>query len=629
LSPRRHQVALAFAEALLPGGRILDGAGPATVARFEHGFAALGTGGVRGYRALLDIIEYSTLPRYRSRFSRLARQEREAVLERWLTGAFWQQAALFVLGFAVKNAHFDDPELFAKMGCVYDRSGAAAPARWMQQVYRAEDLPDEEIECDAVVVGTGAGGAVVAKELAEAGLAVVMVEEGAYFTRRDFTGRSADCMGKLYRHGGRTLAIGNAVIPIPLGRTVGGTTTVNSGTCFRTPDWVLERWRDELGLREFTPEHMAPYFDKVERELKIEEAKADYLGGAARVIARGCDKLGWSHHALRRNAPECDGQGVCMFGCPTDAKRSTNVSYVPMALERAAMLITGLRAERVLLEGGRAAGIEGLTSESGRRLRLRARAVVLACGALITPAFLLRQRLLAGNRHVGRHLTIHPAVAATALFNEELRAFEAIPQGYCVNEFHREGILLEGSTAPFDSGAVMFNLVGRELVEIMEQYDRVASFGAMVSEPRGAGRVRILPGGRSLIEYWVSRDVRDMIHEAMVHICEIFFAAGAARVFPGVQGIKEFRSASEVRDFAVARVRARDFIITAYHPLGTCRIAPDPDSGVLDPDHEAHGLSGLYVCDGSAVPTSPAVNPQVTIMAMATRAAERIARRLR
>jgi choline dehydrogenase-like flavoprotein len=170
-------------------------------------------------------------------------------------------------------------------------------------------------------------GAVVAKELAEAGYAVVMLEEGEYRTRREFTGRPSDSLSALYRRPGESYCIGNAIIPIPLGRSVGGTTTINSGTCLRAPDAVLERWREELGLDEFTPEQMRPYFERVERELQVAEAKAEYLGGVARVVARGCEALGWSHHALRRNAPDCDGQGVCCFGSPTDAKRSTNLSH--------------------------------------------------------------------------------------------------------------------------------------------------------------------------------------------------------------------------------------------------------------------------------------------------------------
>jgi len=299
-----------------------------------------------------------------------------------------------------------------------------------------------------------------------------------------------------------------------------------------------------------------------------------------------------------------------------------------MALERAAMLVTGCRAERVLVEDGRAVGIEARALADGRTLRVRARAVVLACGALLTPVFLMRQRLLRHSPQLGRNLTIHPAIAATGLFDEEARAFDAIPQGYCVDEFHDDGILMEGCTAPLGDGGTLFNLVGRELIEVMEAYDRVASFGAMVAEKRGAGRVRLLPGGRVLIQYRVTAAVRERLQRAMVSIGEIFFAAGASRVFPAMHGIKEFRSLDELRAFARRRVSARDFSLTAYHPLGTCRIGVGPADSVLDAEHHVHEVPGLYVVDGSSLPCSPAVNPQITIMALATRPAERLAARL-
>lgn len=623
-SSRQRQLAVAFAESFLPAGRFLPAAGAASVERLETLLAGFGNNAVRAYAALLQSLEYSTLLRYRARFSRLPRQQRQAVLECALAGGRGSRMRLLALGFPLKTAHFDDAVIFEQVGCVYDRSGRTQAAKWMQNVCSAEEVCEDEIAGDVVVVGTGAGGAVVAKELAEAGLAVVMLEEGSYHTRADFTGRAADSVGKLYRDAGATFSFGNTVIPIPLGCTVGGTTAINSGTCFRTPPAVLARWRDEFGLSEFTPEHMEPYFDKVERELGVAEADAKYLGGVARVVARGCDTLGWSHHALARNAPECDGQGVCVFGCPTDAKRSTNVSYVPMALQRAAMLVTGVRAERVLVEHGRAAGVAARSLASGKLLRVRARTVVLACGALHTPALLLRQGLLRGNKALGRNLTIHPAVAASALFDEDIRAYQSIPQGYCVDEFAHQGILLEGSTASYEAASALFNLVGDRLVEVVEAYDRVASFGAMVSERCGGGRVRVLPRGRSLVSYWVSEDVRGRLQQAMVRICEIFLAAGAQQIFPAMQREVTFASRSDVVAFGASKASARDFMLTAYHPLGTCRIGADSRSSVIDPYHQAHQLPGLFVCDGSAVPTSPTVNPQITIMAMATRAAERI-----
>lgn len=617
-----------MATAFFPDGRTLSGAGPDTVARLERLLLSYGPAALRAFAHGLGLLEHSTWMRHRARFSDLSRDERERVLQCWLAGNILQRSLMMTLGLALKHAHFDDPAFFRRFGCLYDRSARQEPARWMQQVHDGADLGDGDLECDVVVVGTGAGGAVAASVLAEAGLAVVMVEEGRYFTREHFTGRAGDALTRLYRTTAQMLALGNAAVLVPTGRTVGGTTTINSGTCFRTPDRVLEHWHDELGLEDFSPSRMAPHFEQVEAVLGVAEAKPEHLGGAARIVARGCDKLGWSHHALRRNAPDCDGQGVCVFGCPSGAKRSTNVSYVPLALEHAAMLVTGVRAERVLVDGGRATGIEMRVVASQRLVRVRSRAVVLACGALLTPALLLRQGLLRANRHLGRHLTIHPTVAATGMFDEELRSFEGIPQGWCVDEFAREGILLEGGTPSIDAAASVFNLAGRELMDVMEQYDRTATFGAMVCERNGAGRVRVLPGGRTIIQYWIDDELRCRMQKALVCIGQILFAAGASRVFPTIASPAQLRSPADLSAFSRSRTRARDFLATAYHPLGTCRIGTAPDNSVLAPDHQVHGLPGLYVCDGSAVPTSPEVNPQITIMAMATRAAGHLASRL-
>jgi choline dehydrogenase-like flavoprotein len=435
---------------------------------------------------------------------------------------------------------------------------------------------------------------------------------------------------KLYRDMGATLSVGNAVIPIPLGRTVGGTTAINSGTCYRTPDRVLREWAVHFGLDELSPEKLAPHFARVEATLGVAPAETRYLGGVARVIARGCDALGYKHQPLRRNAPECDGQGVCCFGCPTDAKRSTNVSYVPLALKAGATLFTGLRAERVMVDGGRAVGVvaSARLPDGGRRtLTVRARATVVSCGSLLTPLVLEASGIGTSSRQLGRNLSIHPALGVMALFDEKLDGANAIPQGYAIEQFHDEGILFEGAFAPLDLAAASFTMIGPRFVELLESYDRIACFGVMI-EDVSRGRVRRGPGGRPLITYsLVDHDVA-RLKRAVEILARVYFAAGARTVFPLVHGFDELHDLDDVERLRRATLRARDFEITAYHPLGTARMGHDPSSSVVGPDHQVHDTAGVYVADGSVVPSSPAVNPQVTIMALATRAAEQIARKV-
>jgi choline dehydrogenase-like flavoprotein len=485
---------------------------------------------------------------------------------------------------------------------------------------------------DVCVIGSGAGGAVAAAELAERGYEVVLLEEGSHHDPETFTAGPLEMMRRLYRDGSATATLGVPGIPVPLGRCLGGTTTINSGTCFRTPPGVLETWRRDHGLT-LDEATLDPYFARVEERIGVQSAPAATLSGNASVVARGAGVLGWHHLPLSRNVRECRGSGVCAFGCPRSAKQSTLVSYIPRALAQGARVLTDCRAARILHDGRRARGVQGwvLASGTGRRrfpFRVRARAVVLAAGAIHSPGLLSQSGLSRGPfSPVGRHLRIHPATKVAALLDEPLHAWAGVPQGYCVDQFHREGILLLGASPPVDIGGVLFQLVGRRLVELMEAYERVAAFAVMAEDP-SCGRVRIGPGGRPMIFYNVGREVLERIKRGVELIGTIFLEAGASRLFPMVQGFPEVRDRRGLEDLRSARIRPRDIFLSAYHPLGTCRIGKDPLRSVIDTNHQAHDLPGLYICDGSAVPTSVAVNPQETIMALATRAAEKIAARL-
>jgi choline dehydrogenase-like flavoprotein len=524
----------------------------------------------------------------------------------------------------LKIAHFDDPALYKQLGCVYDmHQKAEAKPAYMRDRVHAELGGDLAVECDVVVIGTGAGGAVVARELAEQGVAVVMVEEGAYFDRSDFTGRAFDLQQKLYRRGGATFSVGNLGIPIPLGQTVGGTTTVNSGTCYRTPDRVLAGWQHELGLHELGPDGLAKYFERVEGVLGVARGKPELLGGNGRVIARGCDALGLTrHHALARNAPDCDGQGVCCFGCPTDAKRSTNVSYVPLALRAGAELFARAKMTRIIVEQGRARGVVAKTPD-GHALTVRAKAVVIACGSILTPLVLARQKLAGRSGQLGKNLSIHPAAGALAEFDEQILPWKGIPQGYAIEDLHDEGILYEGVMVPLEMTMSVTQLIGPELVRLAESFDHVASFGFLVEDTSRGSVTEVM--GQPVIRYWLGDEDVAHIKRGLDVLAQIYFAAGARRVHLPVAGFDVLESVDELGRLRRSTIRARDLDLSAYHPLGTARMGLDPASSVVGPDHQCHDTPDLYIVDGASVPTALGVNPQVTIMAMATRAADRIA----
>ena len=628
LSPKGRAVALAIARGLFPTAtKNVPPVTERTIDRAEKIVSGAGAGMLARWEKLVMAAEHTARAQSRGRaFSSLPTSEASALLERWQNGNSAVRALAYALTGPIKIAHLDDPRVYLSLGCTYRWDSNERPAYMDRVVRGAEMTTNETVECDVVVVGTGAGGAVVAKELASRGLAVLLLEEGEYNGRPEFNGRAIEGVGRLWRDRGATGTLGNAFIPIPLGRTVGGSTAINTGTCWRAPDWVLDRWADELGLWDLAPDRMRPYYERVEQELGVARANPKYLGGVARVVARGCDALGYSHRALDRNAPDCDGAGVCDFGCPTDARRSTNVSYVPAAIRAGAELRTGLRAERVILENGRAAGVVA-RSATGHELCVRARATVLACGAMITPVMLERQGLGRRLPHLGKNLSVHPATVVSGLFDEEVRGYAAIPQGYCVDHFHDQGILFMGAAVPIDLAALQFPLAGDELVRVLDRYDGVATMGVMI-EDASRGSVRAGPGGKPIASYWLGREERERLRRGVEIMSRIFLAAGAREIFTGVHGHRRIDGPDGLAKLRGALPAAGDFVMMAFHPLGTCRMARSPEEGVVSPEHEVFGTKDLFVVDGSVVPSAPAVNPQETIMALAARAGEHLARRL-
>ncbi len=618
-----NAAAESLARAILPEGRVFPGGGERTVAAAEQRLADMSGGALRSLDKLCTFLDRAAVLRTGRRFRALSDDRRERLLQQWENDPIMRWP-LFLLSFMYKQVHFDDPEVYKTMGCVYEKGGSAEPAPWIRQVAQGPDLEgDDEIECDVVVVGTGAGGGVVGTELARKGYAVVFLEEGKLHQRDAFKGHAAESHRRFYRKSG-SVALGNGAIPIFMGKLVGGSTAINTGTCFRTPPWILNRWCEDIGTDDLSPERMAPYFDRVERDLQVAPGKPEYLGGLAKVVARGCESLGWRHRPIDRNAPDCDGQGVCDFGCPSGARRSTEISYIPQALRRGAMMYTEMRCERVLTENGRAVGVEAVQVGGDTKLTVRARAVILACGAIPTPAFLLGQGLANRSDQVGRNLSLHPCTIVSALFDHKVEGYKAIPQGYTSDQFLNQGILLSGASAPLDIGAAYFPFNGRRLMDTMEAYDRVASFMVIIRDD-SRGRVRRRKDGSPFVSYWLRRSDVDRLHRGMINVVDIFRAAGAVRYFPLIPRMPLLEDDADISRFRNAKLTARDPFLTSFHPMGTCRIGADPAHSVVDLDHQTHDVPGLFIVDGSNLPGPPSVNPQLTIMAMSARAADRIA----
>lgn len=630
LSEYEQQIVKAIAAACMPETKLLEGGGEGTLKRLLRFMRGMPKDFLTSFKALLWTVELASLPTRARPFSRLSRHDAEAFLDAWVNGSLHlQRSVLRAVLTPIKYAHFQDPKLFAHVGCRFELDVVKdEPARWTAQVMNGRELEGDdtlELEAEVVIVGTGAGGAAAAYELAKRGHAVLLLEEGDYHKRSSFRGRAPDATKLLYREMGLTIAWGNVGIPVFAGRAVGGSTVINSGTCYRVPERVFTRWRDRYGLSEYSSEQIGPYYEQVEAMLQVEPAKREYLGGVGRVVERGARALGMERHGpLRRNAPDCDGQGICCFGCPTGAKRSTDVSYVPEALKRGAQLLTAAKVEGVDIVAGRARGVHGRLA-NGRKFKVAAEATIIAGGALLTPLLLKRS----GLKHpmLGKNLSIHPATKVLALFDEVVDQSRGIPQGYTIEDLDRDGIMMEGGSTPFDVTSMGIPFVGGRYMDIMAKFPHLATFGLMVQD-YGRGSVSEGPGGRLLIRY--DLDPRDLVRlqRGVVRLSELFRAAGARRVFPFIAGNHELATAADVEALARRKLSPGDLEITAFHPLGTCRIGTDPRTSVLGPDQQTHEVESLYVMDGSAIPSSLGVNPQLTIMAMSLRASERLSARL-
>lgn len=493
---------------------------------------------------------------------------------------------------------------------------------------------DLHLACDVCIIGSGPGGAVVAKELAEKGHAVVLLEEGSHVLQSECNGMPLPGLMRTYRDGGATGTIGNTAISVTMGRCIGGSSTVNSATCFRTPDTVLANWRRDLGLDRLTPENLNPHFERVETILNVTRLPWEVLGKNAQIVKRGCDRLGLTCRPLMHNVKDCKGCGPCQFGCREGSKQSVDVTYIPLAEQHGAKILADCRAEKLIIRNRIAHGVIASVIHPGTGVRshmveVAARMVVVAGGAMITPAFLKRNGLK--NRHIGTNLQIHPGTRVVALMDEDVEGWKGVSQGAYVDDFSGQGIMLEGIFVHPSLMLPALPGIGEKHKQMAVDCKRLAAFGVMAHDET-TGRVFNLPGSgranRPVSTYFVSpQDIRRLI-TGVARTAEIFFAAGARRIFTGIAPMPVIHFASDIKKLFAMKIKPVQVEMLAFHPLGSCRMSAHPTLGAVSPAGETYDVRNLYVSDGSVVPTSLGVNPQITIMTLATLMAEGINHRL-
>jgi choline dehydrogenase-like flavoprotein len=508
-------------------------------------------------------------------------------------------------------------------------SPSVAPAPRLETIEWPEIDRGFRTRADVVVVGSGAGGAVVAATLAERGLDVVVVEEGPNVdAERDFTGAVFDRFQNLYRDNGTTLVMGRPPIPLPLGRAVGGTTVVNAGTCFRAPGRVLERWDREYGLTDVARGGLDAQYEELEDALHVRPVPWELLGPNAMAVHRGAMTLEMSGGPLLRNIGDCHGCGQCVFGCPTNAKQAMHLSYLPRAVRAGARIFSRCRVRRVLLEDGRAVGVSASVGDgSGRRgeIEIRADHVVVCAGAIHTPALLQSSGVKDPSGQTGRNLRVHPASGVSGVMEDTARYWQGTLQSYYIDElFDSHELMFEATTAVPGVGAGSLPGIGSEAMDDLALFGRLATLGFYVSDT-SKGRVRRLPGGDVVASYRMNALDARRFSIGVATAAQVLFAAGATKVYPGVAGIDTISHLDEVRELKEKGVRPDRLRLTAFHPMGTVRAGADPERSVVDPWGRHHATRNLWVADASVFPNCVGVNPQMTIMALAKRSADELA----
>ncbi len=496
------------------------------------------------------------------------------------------------------------------------------------------------LECDTVVIGSGAGGGVVAGELAMAGKSVVVLEKGGYNSESDFTYQEAQATPELYLKRG-LLSTKDLSMFILAGSTLGGGTVVNWNTSFRTPDDVLEEWARVSGLSDFTNPALQESFAAVERRMQVNTDNSQH-NRQNQLLFDGSKALGYHAGVIRRNVVNCEQRcGACGFGCRYESKQSTTKTYLQDAYDKGARIVVRCSVDKVLIEDGKAVGVEAKAtdSESGAtyKVTVRAKVVVLAAGTINSPAVLLRSEV--ENKHIGQHLKLHPVSTVTGVYPEKVYAWKGVLQSAYNDEFahlhDNYGYKLE--SAPAHPGLIGLTSPwygARAYRKSMLDAPYLSTI-IVLTRDKGEGSVTTDRDGEPVVSYVTSTYDRQHLLHGLRTAARVHFAAGAGSIL-SLQNkqnrVDRFEDGTvSMRDLSDFDARLERYgmgpnrmMMFSAHQMGTCRMGSDAKNAVTDGNGEVYGVKNLFVCDGSVFPAASGVNPMLSIMGLAHRSAQYI-----
>ncbi|MEH8017272.1 GMC family oxidoreductase [Rheinheimera muenzenbergensis] len=503
---------------------------------------------------------------------------------------------------------------------------------------------DQQFDTDIVIIGSGAGGGIAAEQLARAGFNVLLLEEGAYYTRDDFVMQERWAYPNLYQEGAARKTRDQA-IGILQGRTVGGSTTVNWTTSIRTLQPTLDYWHSELGLNFSGDNDLTPYFNHAEQRLNIHQWPVPPNANNAK-LQQGCEALGWQHTVISRNVNGCANLGYCGMGCPINAKQSMLVSTIPAAMALGARLISRISVRQLHWQGDSITALEAVPVDqyfqprSDISIRIKAKHYIVAAGAIGSPALLLRSKLPNPSGRLGKHTYLHPTVISGALFNENINGHSGAPQSIYSDQFvwpaQRDTAGFKLEVPPLHPVLMATKLIGtgEAHAALMQQFNQLQVTIALLRDgfhPHSqGGTVQLDDAGQPVLDYPISDYLWQGMRQALLAMAQLQFAAGAKQVLPIHHDATLYSSWAEAKA-AIQQLpmqKLRQTIVSA-HVMGGCNMSTDATQGVVDQNGRHHQLQNLSVFDGSILPTSLGANPQLTIYALIWRNCQQLISHLR
>ncbi|WP_439406525.1 GMC family oxidoreductase N-terminal domain-containing protein [Bradyrhizobium sp. DASA03076] len=477
-----------------------------------------------------------------------------------------------------------------------------------------------QLEADAVIIGSGAGGASVADALTSAGLSIIMLEEGKHIPPSSASPIAIEAFSAAWRGGGITAAIGRPSITYAEGRCVGGGTEINSGITQRADSDLIDQWRSLNKIENFTPDELAPYYERAEAAVNASLTPGPH-GRATDILRQGGEALGWKVSELKRAQRGCKGANRCSYVCPNGAKQSMSVTLLQKAMDCGMRLLAQTRVDKIRIEKDRATEVLAQSRDtSGQAVPVRVKAdlVFVCAGAIQTPALLRRSGL---RERIGNTLRLHPTIKATALFNEPVDAHQSRLPLTAITEFMPEQRI---------GGSVFTPAVfGLSLAEdwtnrgdLMRDWRFCGSYYGMI-RPRGVGSVRPIPSSNEpLVTFKLAPEDWIALSQVLTRLGQAMFAAGARKVFPSISGHEGWTSPDQVHEFWNKPLPKGATNLMTIHLFSSCPPGEHRDVCAVDSYGRVRGIENLFIADGSLIPEAPGVNPQMTIMALAFRAAE-------